>query len=82
MGEKTTGTVRHLDSLGRIVVPVEFRRGLGIGERAAMEIKLLGDHVELWPLVADCVFCGETDDLREYKGRQVCRTCREQVARA
>ena len=77
---KATGIVRNLDSLGRLVIPVEFRRLLGVDrEGAAMEITLVGDHVEVRPHVPGCVFCGSSHDLREYKGRQVCRNCREGV---
>lgn len=82
MSGRTTGIVRNLDALGRIVVPIEFRRSLGLRDGAAMEISLVGGHVELRPFVPGCVFCGATRNLRTYKGRQVCEVCRVGIARA
>ncbi len=50
-----TGIVRKIDDLGRIVVPAEMRRVLGIREGDELEIVLDGDHVEIRPRIPTIV---------------------------
>ena len=42
---KATGIVRKVDELGRIVLPIELRRTLGIAERDALEIYVDGNSI-------------------------------------
>ncbi|MCY0902559.1 MAG: AbrB/MazE/SpoVT family DNA-binding domain-containing protein, partial [Firmicutes bacterium] len=42
---KSTGIVRKVDELGRVVIPIELRRTLGIGEKDALEIYVDGDRI-------------------------------------
>ncbi len=50
-----TGIVRKIDDLGRIVIPAEMRRVLGIKEGDELEISLDGSHVEIRPRVPTIV---------------------------
>lgn len=77
---KATGIVRKVDELGRLVLPVELRRDMEIGDRAPMEIYREGDQIVLRKYRSSCVFCGETDELGEYKGKAVCKYCRAGLA--
>ena len=72
---KTTGIVRPVDGLGRIVLPIEIRRNLDIQERDQLEIYLEGDRIILCKSESACIFCGSTRGLSEYKGKNVCREC-------
>ncbi len=72
---KSTGIVRRLDELGRIVLPIELRRTLDLAEKDAVEIYVEGDCIILRKYQPNCLFCGETKHLAEYKGRQVCQKC-------
>jgi len=54
---KSTGIVRKVDELGRIVLPVEMRRTLDIAEKDALEIYVEGDTIILRKYQAACVFC-------------------------
>ncbi len=72
---KATGIVRKVDELGRIVLPIELRRTLDIGERDALEIYLDGDTVILKKYAPSCVFCGGTKGIVSYKGKNVCASC-------
>lgn len=74
---KSTGIVRKIDSLGRVVLPVELRRVLEIDDSSALEIFVDGDSIVLKKYQPACVFCGEARDVIQYKGRNVCRACRE-----
>ena len=79
---RTTGIVRHIDELGRIVIPIEIRKRLGIGEKDPVEISLYGDTILLEKPHSVCVFCGSGEKLGEHRGRSVCRSCIRELARA
>lgn len=72
---KSTGIVRKVDELGRIVLPIELRRTLGIDERDALEIYVDGSSVILRKYEPTCIFCGEAAEVVSYKGKNVCRAC-------
>ena len=72
---KTTGIVRKVDELGRIVLPIELRRSLDIEERDALEIYLEGDRIILHKHENCCLFCGAVSGIASYKGKLVCRSC-------
>ena len=75
MKVKTTGIVRKVDELGRIVLPIELRRSLDIEERDALEIYLEGDRIILRKHENCCLFCGAVSGIASYKGKLVCRSC-------
>ena len=72
---KSTGIVRKVDELGRIVLPIEMRRTLDIAEKDALEIYVEGDNVILRKYQAACVFCDSVKDIISFKGRNVCTDC-------
>lgn len=72
---KATGIVRKVDELGRIVIPIELRRNLGIEIRDPMEIYVDEEAIMLKKYTPACILCGESDDLIEYKGKKICRMC-------
>ncbi|HBN11507.1 MAG TPA: AbrB family transcriptional regulator [Ruminococcus sp.] len=76
---KTTGIVRKIDELGRIVLPIELRRTLGIGERDSIEIYVDGESIILKKYKTSCVFCSETDNLIDFKGKSICPSCLMQL---
>ncbi len=72
---KSTGIVRRIDELGRIVLPVEIRRTLGLAERDQVEIYVDGDSIILRKYQPSCVFCENTKNVVTYKGKTVCHDC-------
>ncbi len=76
---KSTGIVRKVDELGRIVLPIELRRTLGIDERDALEIYVDGASVILRKYEPTCIFCGEAADVVSYRGKNVCRSCLKEL---
>ncbi len=72
---KSTGIVRKVDELGRIVLPVELRRTLDIAERDELEIYLDDDKIVLKKYEPSCVFCASNCNLVCYHGRNVCMDC-------
>jgi transcriptional pleiotropic regulator of transition state genes len=78
---KSTGIVRKVDELGRVVLPIELRRTLDIELRNPLEIYVEGDMVILKKYEPACIFCGEAKDVIDFKGKIICGNCaRELVA--
>ncbi len=77
---KSTGIVRKVDELGRIVLPIELRRTLEIDEKDSLEIYVDGNSVILRKYQPSCVFCGEADDVTVFRGKNVCRSCLKGLA--
>ena len=72
---KSTGIVRKVDELGRIVLPIELRRTLDIAERDSLEIFVADDTVILKKFQPSCIFCDSTKNIITYKGKNVCSSC-------
>ncbi|BFH12306.1 AbrB family transcriptional regulator [Paenibacillus dendritiformis] len=79
---KATGIVRNLDSLGRVVIPMELRRTMGIGEQEPMEIYTDGDRIVLKRYFSGCSLCGSTEkSLKRYaRDRSICVGCIKLIA--
>ena len=76
---KSTGIIRKVDELGRIVLPIELRRTMDIAERDELEIFIENDRVVLQKYEPSCVFCGSSQCLRNYRGKNVCQECVEKM---
>ena len=76
---KSTGIVRKVDELGRVVIPIELRRTLGIGEKDALEIYVDGEKIMLKKYEPACIFTGNADELIYFKGKMVSRSCVEEL---
>lgn len=76
---KSTGIIRKVDELGRIVLPIELRRTMDIAERDELEIFIENDRVVLQKYEPSCVFCGSSQNLRNFCGKNVCQECVEKM---
>ena len=76
---KSTGIVRKVDEQGRIVLPIELRRTLDLGERDELEIYLDDDKVVLKKYEPACIFCGSANEVVNYMDKRVCRECIENL---
>lgn len=72
---KSTGIIRKVDDLGRIVLPIELRRTLDIAERDELEIYMENDQIILKKYEPACIFCASARRLVAYNGKNVCRDC-------
>jgi len=77
---KSTGMVRKVDELGRIVLPIEMRRTLNIEEKDSLEIYVEGENIILRKNQASCVFCESVNELISFGGKNVCRDCIKKLA--
>lgn len=72
---KSTGIVRKVDELGRIVIPIELRRTLDIGIKDSLEIYVQDDQIILKKYSPACAFCANATGITVYKGKNVCSEC-------
>ena len=72
---KSTGIVRKVDELGRIVLPIELRRTLDIAEKDSLEIYMDGPSIILKKYQPACIFCDNVKGVIQYRGKNVCPDC-------
>lgn len=76
---RTTGIVRRVDELGRVVIPKEMRKSLGIGQKDELNISIENNAIVLTKVENTCIFCGSDEDLFDFKGKLVCRKCQHEL---
>lgn len=72
---KSTGIVRKVDELGRVVIPKELRVTFDICEKDALEIFVDKERIILKKYAPACLFCGNLDDAVYFKGKLICSSC-------
>ncbi|MCM1226062.1 MAG: AbrB/MazE/SpoVT family DNA-binding domain-containing protein [Clostridium sp.] len=72
---KNTGVCKTIDDLGRIVLPKEIRKNLGFDIRSSVELYVEDDRLIIKKAEESCIFCGSSDDLTEFKEKNVCQKC-------
>ncbi|MBR5156432.1 MAG: AbrB/MazE/SpoVT family DNA-binding domain-containing protein [Clostridia bacterium] len=72
---KSTGIVRKVDELGRVVLPIELRRTLDISEKDSLEIYVDANSIILKKYEPSCIFCGNAKDVFVFKGKNICPAC-------
>mgnify|MGYP002553838358 CR=1 FL=1 len=77
---KSTGIVRKIDELGRLVLPIELRRTLEISDGDSLEIFVEDNTIILKKYQPACIFCGSEKDLVEHGDYNVCRACIEALS--
>ena len=79
---KSTGMVRRVDELGRVTIPKEIRKQLGIKDNVdAFEIFTEGNTLILRKYAPSCAFCNKMDeDMVTFKGVNICKSCLDELA--
>lgn len=72
---KSLGIVRRVDELGRIVLPIETRKRMGLEAKDPVEIFVEKDRVILKKYEPTCIFCGESNDVIMYREKRICKNC-------
>ena len=76
---KSTGIVRRMDELGRVVIPIEIRNQFNIVEKDPIEIFVDGSSIVLKKFEPNCIFCGSTKNLLSYKDKLICQNCSKKI---
>lgn len=75
----STGIVRRVDDLGRIVIPMEMRKELNIGINDPMEISKEGQTIILRRYEHTCTFCGKLKPEHNFSNKKICKECLEKI---
>lgn len=78
---KATGIVRPIDDLGRIVLPIELRKAMNINRRDLLEIFVDDSSIILKKYDKSCVFCGNIENIHDFKGHSVCNKCLSEISK-
>ena len=76
---KSTGIIRRVDQLGRIVLPAELRKTMNISDRDALEIFVDDDKIILSKYTPACIVCDNVDNVVHFKGKRICAACLEKL---
>ena len=86
---KTSGMIRKIDKLGRVVLPAEMKKELGLSNEMKVEFYFSGDSIIIKKYNEHCVFCDAEKYLVEYKredknGKEIeafiCKNCLSDIA--
>lgn len=77
---KATGIIRRVDELGRVVIPIEIRNQFDIVEKDQIEVYVDDSSIILKKYEPNCIFCGNTENLVEYKDKLVCDKCSSELS--
>lgn len=72
---KSTGIIRKVDELGRVVLPIELRRTMDIAVKDELEIYMDNDRIILQKFEPACIFCASSRNLVNYRGKNICQDC-------
>ncbi len=74
--------IRLIDELGRIALPKEVRDTLDFNEKTPVEIRVneTNNEVVLKKHTFSCMYCGATEELKEYSQKHICSACRKAIA--
>ncbi len=76
---KSTGIVRMVDQLGRIVLPIELRKAMDIKEKDPLEIFTDDDKIILSKYHPACTFCNNADSVVYFNGKRICTECLKKI---
>ena len=77
---KSTGIIRRVDELGRVVIPIEIRNQFNIVEKDPIEIYVDGSSIILKKFEPNCIFCGNNKDLLSYNDKLICSDCADKIS--
>ncbi len=78
---KSTGIVRKMDELGRVVIPIEIRNQFNIAEKDPVEIYVDGSSIVIKKYEPNCIFCGNTESLINYNDKLICEECSKKISK-
>ena len=78
---KSTGIIRRVDELGRVVIPIEIRNQFNIIEKDPIEIYVEGGTIVLKKFEPNCIFCGNTKNLVAFNDKLICEECAKKIGK-
>lgn len=78
---KSTGIIRKVDELGRVVIPIEIRNQFNIVEKDPIEIYVDSSSIILKKVEENCMFCGNSKNLLSYNNKLICQNCADKIGK-
>ena len=78
---KDVGITRKVDKLGRVVIPIEIRRQLGITIKDELGIYVQGRKVVFEKSPTSCIICNSGSHLHNFEGQLFCDNCIKKLAK-
>lgn len=72
---KSTGITKKIDDLGRLIIPKEIRNTMNLNINDSLAFFIEGDFIILKKYNKDCIFCGNTENILNFKDKYVCKDC-------
>ena len=77
---KSTGMVRKIDELGRLVLPKEIRDILNINDKDMFDFFIDDEMIIMKKCKSACAFCSSMEDIFIFKDYSICRECMKDIA--
>lgn len=71
--------LKRIDSLGRIVIPKEYRDKLNTNPGDHFNISIKDNKIILEKYAPSCTFCNSTKNIINYKGKNICQKCKNEI---
>ena len=71
------GIEKEIDGLGRVVIPMKFRKKLGAVSNSKVLISMAGDNVLISPITRHCALCGK--EITQVSKIRLCASCISEV---
>ena len=78
---EATGIIKKIDEMGRIVLPAEIRKKLDLQKKDRIEFFWHDNHLVLQKHEPACTFCGGTDGIVAFAGKNICKACRAKISK-
>ena len=78
---KASGIIRNVDPLGRVVIPKEMRKVMGINEGDPIEIVKVNNDIVMRKYSKGCIFCGSNEEVVEFNESLVCKECKKALSK-
>jgi len=72
---ENTDIIKQIDEYGKIGIPKKIRKIMGVNAKDKIEVYVKGNKIIFQKYEPTCVFCGESNNTFDYKGKVICNTC-------
>ena len=76
---KNTIITKNIDDLGRIVLPKDIRKKLGMEIRSSVDVRVEDEKIIITKVQDSCIFCHSKLNLTDFKGKKICQNCLSEI---
>lgn len=76
---KNTVITKNIEDLGRIVLPKDIRKKLGMEIRSSVDVRVEDEKIIITKVQDSCIFCHSKLNLTDFKGKKICHNCLSEI---